>query len=97
MLSKEHRRSMRIAARFEEGGVESLVCIGVHSHDELVDVATMAFGLHTLHSIAAGRPGGEAFPASVEGSDMLTAMTMRASLTRHGKGNLKRFRPAGTG
>ena len=40
MLSKEHRRSMRIPARFEEGSVESLVRIGVHSHDKLVYVAT---------------------------------------------------------
>jgi hypothetical protein len=40
MLGKEHRRAMRITARFEEGSVESLVRIGVHSHDELVDVAT---------------------------------------------------------
>jgi hypothetical protein len=40
MLSKEHRRSMRITACFEEGSVESLERIGVHSPDELVGVAT---------------------------------------------------------
>ncbi|MGO9962363.1 MAG: hypothetical protein ACLPUG_02905 [Acidimicrobiales bacterium] len=44
MLSKKHRRSVRITARLKEGSVESLVRIGVHSPDELVVVAATSNG-----------------------------------------------------
>ena len=47
---------MTITARFEQASVESLMRIGVHSHDELVDVATTSV-VHVLCLSAGLQPG----------------------------------------